>query len=96
MLEKKINDTASAEESLTAEECAGVILRVLQEAQWGRGSIVETHKLNTNEPGGKVAVRDVNLELFYPNMVFSDDIVRQLEEDQDILVAQLQERGMQP
>lgn len=86
----------SAEGSLTPEECAGVILRVLQEAQWGRGSIVETHKLDTKEPEGKVAVRDVNLELVYPSMAFPDRIIKRLGEEEESLVARLKDRGMQP
>lgn len=96
MLENKINDKVSAEGSLTPEECAGVILRVLQEAQWGRGSIVETHKLDTEEPEGKVAVRDVNLELLYPSLAFPDNIARRIGEDEQNLVARLKDRGMQP
>ncbi|KAJ5351539.1 hypothetical protein N7452_000513 [Penicillium brevicompactum] len=96
LLENKINDKVSAEGSLTPEECAGVILRVLQEAQWGRGSIVETHKLDTEEPEGKVAVRDVDLELLYPNLAFPDNIARRIGEDEQNLVARLEDRGMQP
>ncbi|KAL9122649.1 MAG: hypothetical protein Q9187_000801 [Circinaria calcarea] len=51
--------------SLTPEECAAVILRVLVEPQWGNGSIVETQKIG-DKKASKIVVRDVQMERLYP------------------------------
>jgi hypothetical protein len=52
--------------SLSAFECAAVILRVLQEPQWGGGSIVETQMVGT-KAAPEIAVRDVPLTSLYPD-----------------------------
>ncbi|KAJ3498612.1 hypothetical protein NLG97_g988 [Lecanicillium saksenae] len=50
---------------LTEDECASVIVRVLQEPGWGNGSVVETQRLGDKEKA-EVVVRDVHLEKLYP------------------------------
>ncbi|KOC07353.1 putative short chain dehydrogenase/reductase family oxidoreductase [Aspergillus flavus AF70] len=78
--------------SLSAFECAAVILRVLQEPQWGSGSIVETQMVGT-KAAPEIAVRDVPLTALYPtgslarpNQNYTDHKRR--------FIAELQNRGM--
>ncbi|KAJ4296099.1 hypothetical protein N0V88_004801 [Collariella sp. IMI 366227] len=77
--------------SLSSQECAAVILRVLQEPQWGDGSIVETQKKGAEE-AFEIEVRDVHLEVLYP-MPFGRPNDRVVQSRQKLL-KQLQEKGM--
>ncbi|KAL0931405.1 uncharacterized protein CTRU02_214140 [Colletotrichum truncatum] len=53
--------------SLSSRECAGVIMRVLREPQYGAGSIVETQKVGTKEEF-EITARDVPMEALYPRI----------------------------
>lgn len=78
--------------SLTPRDCAEVIFRVLQESQWGRGSIVETSKVLT-EHGSEVVVRDVPLEILYPASTSFGGLGSTIAEREGQLISQLQEKG---
>ncbi|KAI8965516.1 hypothetical protein F5Y11DRAFT_344392 [Daldinia sp. FL1419] len=77
--------------SLTPEECAAVILRVLVEPQWGNGSIVETQMIG-DKKASEIVVRDIQMELLYPTtFVRPSDRVIQSRQN---LVKHIQEFGM--
>ena len=77
--------------SLTPEECAAVILRVLVESQWGNGSIVETQKIGDKKTS-EVVVRDVQMERLYPTTFVKPG--ERVIQSRQILVRQIQESGM--
>lgn len=76
---------------LTPEECALVILRVLQESQWGDGSIVETQKIGNKEIT-EVVVEDIHLERLYPTK-YAKPSARVIESRQN-LVKRIQATGL--
>ncbi|KIX00548.1 uncharacterized protein Z518_09613 [Rhinocladiella mackenziei CBS 650.93] len=76
---------------LTPEECAAVILRVMQEPQWGNGSIVETQKIG-DKKASEIIVRDVHLEQVYPTK-YGKPSERVIQGRQD-LVKRIQETGL--
>ena len=82
--------TEDDDPSLTPEECAAVILRVLVEPQWGNGSIVETQKMG-DKKASEVVVRDVQMEQLYPTNLPAP---RFLIQSREKLAKQLQESGM--
>lgn len=53
--------------TLSPHECAEVLLRVLQEPQWGNGNIVETQKVGSKD-SFEIDVRDVHMEALYPKL----------------------------
>ena len=75
MLENRINQELPSEGSLTPQEYAGVIIRVLEEAHWGRGSIVETQKITVESSEDTISVRDVHLEALYPPIATPKNIL---------------------
>jgi hypothetical protein len=81
-----------ADLTLTPEQCASVIVRVLQEAQYGDGNVVETMMVGT-KADPMVNVREVPLEALYPTVgpVGQDN---HLLEEEHKLVKLLQEKGM--
>lgn len=81
----------TADDALTPEECAAVILRVLVEPQWGNGSIVETQKIR-DQKTSKVVVRDVQMEHLYPTIC--EPLNELMIQSRHNLVRQLQESGM--
>lgn len=96
MLEAKFNEKLEQDgTSLTPQECAGVILRVLQEPQWGRGSIVEATKA-ASEKGSQVTVRDVRLEALYPSAPAISGLGARVTAGKRRLIAHLQEKGLKP
>ncbi|CAG8231532.1 unnamed protein product [Penicillium salamii] len=95
LLAGMVGDENLDEGSLTPQECAGVIIRVLSEPQWGRGSIVETLK-KPEKSQYVVSVRDVDLEGFYPKMVATENILKKLGESHDTFIARLKDKGMRP
>lgn len=78
--------------SLSAEECAGTIMKVLQEPQYGDGSIVEVQKVGTKEDS-KVHIRDVALEALYPTVGVFDQVKAAMAEEA-VMIKNLQENGM--
>jgi hypothetical protein len=76
---------------LTPEECASVILRVIQEAHWGNGSIVETQRIGDKQVS-EVIVRDVHLEGLYPAR-YGKPSERVIQSRQN-LVRRIQETGL--
>lgn len=78
--------------SLTAGECTDVIMRVLQEPQYGDGSIVEVQKIGTKEEP-QVHVRDVPLEALYPTVGVFDQVKAAMAEEEQ-MVNKLREGGM--
>ncbi|KAH8701454.1 putative short chain dehydrogenase/ reductase [Phaeosphaeriaceae sp. PMI808] len=76
---------------LTPEECASVILRVIQEPHWGNGSIVETQRIG-DKKASEVIVRDVHLEGLYPAK-YGKPSERVIQSRQN-LVKRIQETGM--
>jgi hypothetical protein len=95
LLGNKVGRELSGEGSLTPMECGAVILRVLQEAQWGKGSIVETQKI-TSDSEDTVSVRDVQLNSLYPTLTTPESILGRIGEDKKFLIARLKDKGMQP
>ncbi|KAK8079177.1 hypothetical protein PG994_002984 [Apiospora phragmitis] len=77
--------------SLSADECAAVILRVLVEPQWGNGSIVETQMLG-DKTAPRVDVRDVQMEALYPTTFQrpNDHVI----ESRQNLIRRIQKSGM--
>ncbi|CAG7915917.1 unnamed protein product [Penicillium olsonii] len=94
LLETRLGDAVSATGALTPLECAGVILRVLSEPQWGRGSIVQTTKAVDDQ--FTILVRDVDLEVLYPSTLAPQTMMNKLGESHQTLVSRLKEKGMQP
>lgn len=91
MFEPDWNHKLTADDiSLTALECAAVVLRVLQEPQWGNGNIVETQKIGTKDTP-EISVRDVPLQAMYPSPARPN---KNYIEHKRQFVARLQERGM--
>lgn len=77
--------------TLSPHECADVLLRVLQEPQWGNGNIVETQKVGGKE-SFEIDVRDVHMEALYPKL-FGRPSERVIESRRNA-VARIQEKGM--
>ncbi|KAH8589242.1 hypothetical protein B0O99DRAFT_637179 [Bisporella sp. PMI_857] len=78
--------------TLTPQQCASVIARVLQEPQYGDGNIVETMLVGTKaEPS--VNVREVPLEALYPKVGPVGQDNHLLEEEQK-LVERIKKNGM--
>ncbi|KAH6652035.1 hypothetical protein BKA67DRAFT_572722 [Truncatella angustata] len=78
--------------SLSAEECASLIMQVLQEPQYGDGSVVEVQKIGAKEDP-QVNVRDVPLEALYPTVSALDQVKAALAEEEE-LVKTLSTSGM--
>ncbi|KAF4963471.1 hypothetical protein FSARC_8520 [Fusarium sarcochroum] len=78
--------------TLTPEQCASVVFRVLTEPQYGDGNIVETMLIGTKD-NNSVNVREVPLELLYPTAgpVGEDN---HLLEEEEKLTKHLQAHGM--
>lgn len=70
-----------------------MLLRVLQEPQWGNGSIVETQKIGSKE-AFEINVRDVHMEALYPKL-FGRPGERVIQSRRNA-VARIQEKGMRP
>ncbi|KAJ5795305.1 hypothetical protein N7457_001904 [Penicillium paradoxum] len=95
LLETKFRDKLEEDgRYLTAHECAGVILRVLKEPQWGRGSIVETNKVITDK-GSQIAVREVPLEALYPSVPSFGGLGARITEGKRQLITHLQDKGIE-
>ena len=77
---------------MTPQQCASVIVRVLQEPQYGDGNIIETMLVGT-KADPSVNVREVPLEALYPTVGPVGQDNHLLEEEQK-LVKRLQESGM--
>jgi NAD(P)-dependent dehydrogenase (short-subunit alcohol dehydrogenase family) len=67
--------------SLTADECANTIMSVLQEPQYGDGSISEVQKIGTKDTP-EVHVRDVPLEALYPTVGVFDQVKAAMAEEE--------------
>ncbi|KAM0208283.1 hypothetical protein ACHAQD_011706 [Fusarium lateritium] len=78
--------------SLTPEQCASVMFRVLTEEQYGDGNIVETMLIG-NRGSNSVNVREVPLELLYPTVI-AEGSHDGLYQEEEKLGKQLEERGM--
>ncbi|KAH6989378.1 hypothetical protein BKA56DRAFT_727859 [Ilyonectria sp. MPI-CAGE-AT-0026] len=78
--------------TLTPEQCASVMMRVLSEPQYGDGNIIETLLVGTKD-NSSINVREVPLEALYPTVgpVGQDN---HLLEEEEKLTKQLQEKGM--
>lgn len=78
--------------TLTAEQCASVMMRVLTESQYGDGNIIETLLVGTKD-NSSVNVREVPLEALYPTVgpVGEDN---HLLDEEEKFTKQLEERGM--
>lgn len=79
---------------LTPKQCAEVMMRVLQEPQYGDGNIVETLLVGRKE-SATVNVREVPLEALYPTVGPVGEDNHLLEEEQKF-AKQLAEKGMRP
>ncbi|KAK7402832.1 hypothetical protein QQX98_011424 [Neonectria punicea] len=77
--------------TMTPEQCASVMMRVLKEAEYGDGNIIETLLIGTKE-NSSVNVREVPLEALYPTVgpVGQDN---HLLEEEEKLAKQLQKKG---
>lgn len=95
-MELLLQEEASKEGSLSPRECAGVILRVMQEAQWGRGSILLTQKIITENLHHEIDVVEVDLGIVCPPLQLPQRVAERLGEDEEVLIARLKEKGMQP
>ncbi|KAI1342879.1 hypothetical protein F5Y15DRAFT_428846 [Xylariaceae sp. FL0016] len=78
--------------TMTPQECAAVAMRILQEPQYGDGSILEAMKIGSREDSS-INVREVPLEALYPTMgpVGQDN---HLLEEEEKFVHKLQTKGM--
>lgn len=92
MFEPEWNRKLTADDiALTPEECANVTMRVLQEPQWGNGSIVEAQKVGTKE-APLILIRDVELEILYPLPAGRPN--QRVVESRQRMMAEVQEKGM--
>lgn len=96
LMELLLQEEASKEVSLSPQECAGVILRVMQEPQWGRGTIVATQKIITEDLNHEINVVEVDIGIACPPLQLPQRVVERLVEDEQSLIARLKEKGMQP
>lgn len=78
--------------ALTAEHCAGLMMRVLQEEQYGDGNIVEIMMIGSKDDQS-VHVREIGLEALYPTVGPLDAGTRAMAETQKF-VQNLKENGM--
>ncbi|KPM38748.1 hypothetical protein AK830_g7799, partial [Neonectria ditissima] len=77
--------------TMTPEQCASVMMRVLKDAEYGDGNIIETLLIGTKE-NSSVNVREVPLEALYPTVGPVGQENHLLEEEEK-LTKQLQARG---
>ncbi|KAI6758658.1 hypothetical protein HG530_010898 [Fusarium avenaceum] len=78
--------------SLTPDQCASVMFRVLTEEQYGDGNIIETMLIGNRE-NNSVSVREVPLELLYPTVI-AEGSHDGLYQEEEKLAKQLEEVGM--
>ncbi|TDZ28986.1 1-deoxy-11-beta-hydroxypentalenate dehydrogenase [Colletotrichum spinosum] len=79
--------------TMTPEQCAGVMLRVLTEAEFGDGNVMEVMLLG-NKKQSELSVREVPLHLLYPSCGAGED--NHLVEEEQKMVKGLKEHGMRP
>lgn len=80
------------DDSLSAKNCAATIMKVLQEPQYGNGSIVEVQMIGTKEDS-QVYMRAIPLEAQYPTVGVFDQVKAAMAEEQ-AMIEKLQEHGM--
>ncbi|TDZ54046.1 17-beta-hydroxysteroid dehydrogenase 14 [Colletotrichum trifolii] len=79
--------------TMTPEQCASVMLRVLTEAEFGDGNVMEVMLLG-NKKQSELSVREVPLHLLYPSCGAGED--NHLLEEEQKMVKGLKEHGMRP
>jgi hypothetical protein len=77
---------------LKPEDCAELIMRVLQEPQYGDGNIVEIMMIGTKEEQ-TVNVREIGLEALYPTVGPLDQGTRAMAEELKFF-GEVKEKGM--
>ncbi|KAF4973792.1 hypothetical protein FSARC_21 [Fusarium sarcochroum] len=78
--------------TLTAEECAGIIMDVLTKSKYGDGNIVQVMRVGTKEEPD-ISVREVPLERLYPTGGPVGPENHLLEEEEKF-IEQLKDKGM--
>ncbi|KAF9877969.1 putative short chain dehydrogenase/reductase family oxidoreductase [Colletotrichum karsti] len=76
---------------LTSHECAAVVMRVMQGAQYGDGSIVETQKVGTKDDY-EITARDIPLEALYPKIEGAPN--QRLVDDAMKTAARIMDKGL--